>query len=401
MKRGPPFGPALRRMIWPLSPEDFLARCFGRRHFASHGGARRVAPLLDALGARTVTEYLRRRTEKVHVWYETMEREHEVVEVPPADAAGLYRAGLTLYIPDVGELAEWKEALGRQLGFERGGGASLFAARRGGGTRWHFDQLENFTVQLAGTKTWRVARNRQVPLPLENWVTRDPITEPMRVYVPGPLPWDTPPEEVSTVRLRAGSMLYLPRGHWHTAEASSGDSLSVTFLFGPQTWESRLLPGLRDSLISLPAWREHAGELFGDLQDEARARTKIEQRLAELRDAVAALQAEDFLPPAGGRARVGPATALRRNPLAFLSVGPGPRRGTRLVQLSIQEARPRRLELEIEAALEPVCLFVAQTRGRFPATAAAARARRLPFRRVAALLETLCEAGMIRREGRV
>jgi len=403
MKRAPPLGPELRRMIWPLSREEFLRRHFQSRHFVSHAPARRVQPILDALRISSVEDYLRRRDQdlKVQVWYQTREGDYAVVETAPRDALGLYRAGLTVYINAVHELAEWKTILGRQLGYEDAGSPSLFGARRGGGTRWHFDWLENFTVQLQGTKTWRVAPNRQVPLPMENWVTRQAVSDAMRAYVPDALPREAPPEEVETVRLRPGSMLYLPRGYWHTAEASTGDSLSVTFLYPPAAWVTRLLPGLRERLTALPAWREHATELHGDRRDVGKARAKVEVLLAQLREVVGQLRPEDLVPAEAGTApRVGARTRLRRNPLAFLNVGPASEAGTRAVQIEVQSLRPQRFDLEIEPELAPVCLFVVRREASFLASEAAAAARRVPFARAAGLLRVLLEAGVLQQDGK-
>ena len=40
-----------------------------------------------------------------------------------------------------------------------------FASRAGHVTGWHFDFMENFTLQLSGTKTWRLKRSAvDVPL---------------------------------------------------------------------------------------------------------------------------------------------------------------------------------------------------------------------------------------------
>jgi 50S ribosomal protein L16 3-hydroxylase len=320
------------------------------------------------------------------------------VDTKPKDAVGLYRAGLTLYIDRVRELAPWKEALGRQIGFEDVGSPGLFAARRGGGTRWHFDKLENFTVQLQGTKRWRVAPNRQVALPMENWVTRQAVTDPMRVYVPDALPRDTPPEKIETVELRPGSMLYLPRGHWHTAEASSRDSFTVTFLFGSNTWVQRFAPALTDLLTADPEWRDHAMELSGDTRDDGRARAKAAALLARLREMVGELRPEDLVPEECPAPRVGPRLKLRRNPLAFLSVGAAGDEGTRTVTIDLRSLRRDRFEIEIEPELAPLCLFVAGRRGSFLASEAAASTRRVPFTRAARLLRLLLDAGVVQQD---
>ena len=105
-------------MVWPLRPEEFLARYYRRRHFVSHGPAGRVRPLLQALGAESLEQYLVRRREPVQVWYQTHEGDYGVLDASAKDAKWLYRTGLTVFVPEVGELAPWKQRLGAQLGFE-------------------------------------------------------------------------------------------------------------------------------------------------------------------------------------------------------------------------------------------------------------------------------------------
>jgi 50S ribosomal protein L16 3-hydroxylase len=394
-ERVPALGPNLREMVWPLAPDDFLRRYWNQRHFASHGPATRAEPIFRALGVRSIEQYLERRRDDVQIWYQTQERDQVTLAATASEALSLYRAGLTVYVNGVEELRPWKAALGRQLGFEDTGAAALFGARRGAGTPWHFDRLENFTVQLAGEKTWRVAANTQVPHPLKNWVTREPIGEELRTYVTEILPRTAPPGRAETVTLEPGSMLYLPRGYWHTAEASSRESLSVTFLFVPTTWASRLVAALLSQLTALPAWREHTGELLGDRRDDARAREKIAGLLADLRAVVGRMSPEDLVPDEAPPPRITAGTRLARNPLAFLTVE-GLDGGTQLVRITVQAARPGSSTLEIEAALAPVCLFVSRRTGPFLASEAAAAAPRVPFRRVAALLRVLWEAQVLR-----
>jgi len=398
LRRAPPLGPDLRAMVWPLAPEAFLRDYFQSRHFVSHGPAARLKPLMDALRLRTVEDYLARRQEPVQVWYQTREGDYAVADTAAKDALGLYRAGLTVYINQVRELSRWKARLGRQLGFEMMGAPSLFGARRGGGTRWHFDWLENFTVQLQGTKRRRVAPNPQAPLPLENWVTRQRMSDALRLYVPDALPREAPPGPAETVELRPGSLLYLPRGHWHTAEASSGDSLSVTFLYGSTTWGALLAPALRDLLTSGARWREHAAELFGDRRDDRRAREKAAAYLSELRAAVGRLRPEDLVPRPRPRVRLGPGSRLRRNPLAFLHVGFPGAGGTRTVAFQLQALRPEHFDLDLEPGLAPVCLYVARQQGSFLASEAAASAPRVPPARAFGLLRVLLKAGVVQQD---
>jgi len=383
-------------MIWPLGPDEFFRDHWEQRHFVSHGPPSRVEPIFQALGVRSTEAYLERRREPVQIWSQTREGDYITVRMEPPDALSLYRAGLTVYVSDVGQLEPWKAVLGRQLGYEQAGPASLFGARSGAETRWHFDRLENFTVQLSGTKTWRVAPNRHVVKPLHNWVTRQPILEEMRAYVTEVLPRGAPPGPTETFTLEPGSVLYLPRGYWHTVEATSGDSLSVIFLYAATTWVTRVIMALQYQLNALPAWREHTAEVLGDRRDDARARAKVGALLADLRALVNRLTPEDFVPDDVPPPPLTAGSRLSRNPLAFLTVEELDG-GKAKVRISVRTANARSSELEIEAALIPVCLLVRRRADSFLASEAAAAAPKVPFARVADLLRVLWQAQALRR----
>lgn len=77
----------------------------------------------------------------------------------------------------------------------------------------HWDDHDVIVVQLDGTKTWEV-RGTSRPAPMFRDAARN----------------DTAPEEVLWAgELRAGEVLYIPRGHWHHARCLGGHSLHLTF----------------------------------------------------------------------------------------------------------------------------------------------------------------------------
>ncbi|MFE0187304.1 cupin domain-containing protein [Streptomyces sp. NPDC058989] len=83
----------------------------------------------------------------------------------------------------------------------------------------HFDDHDVVVLQLEGAKRWRIHEPTRV--------------DPLRVDVEAPEPPHGQP--VAEIVLRAGDMLYLPRGWWHAVAATEGRSLHLTCGLTPTT----------------------------------------------------------------------------------------------------------------------------------------------------------------------
>jgi 50S ribosomal protein L16 3-hydroxylase len=65
------------------------------------------------------------------------------------------------------------------------------------------------------------------------------------------------PEDALSFELKPGSMLFVPRGSWHSTEAE-GDALALNFTFTAPTWLDLFAAALRSRLALSPEWRETA-----------------------------------------------------------------------------------------------------------------------------------------------
>ncbi|WP_244187729.1 cupin domain-containing protein [Streptomyces regalis] len=147
-----------------------------------------------------------------------------------------------------------------------------WTATEGFGTHW--DDHDVIVVQLEGAKRWRLYGPTRI-----NPLHRD--TE-----APEP-PADEPLEEVV---LRAGDMLYLPRGWWHAVAATEGRSLHLTC--GLQTTTGAdLLGWLSDRLRTSETVRAHL-PVFAQPQDQA---DYLELLRKEVTDALHDSAIADFL----------------------------------------------------------------------------------------------------------
>lgn len=181
-------------------------------------------------------------------------------EIDTSSARTLYRQGCHLAFSDAEQvfpvLRRMLERLRLDLRLPLNcfGRCPIYASPNGVGEALHFDQNANFIVQISGEKIWRVAPNRDVIRPTDRYTTAQPVpSAELRLYGPDVLPVTLPPD-AETVRMKPGSVMFLPRGHWHQTEAV-GHSLSLNFTFDQPTWADLMGPGTRRALLGREQWR--------------------------------------------------------------------------------------------------------------------------------------------------
>ena len=157
----------LAQLVHPLSPAAFLRKHWRKRALAVHGGRQRFAALAnERLHGLSVPRLVADSpSEEVHVWFRTATGANESLKTPDREAAlTCHKAGGSLYFRAPADASELLvTALSQQLGLSFGAlypdGAprsevETFISRAGHVTDWHFDFMENFTLQLKGTKRW-------------------------------------------------------------------------------------------------------------------------------------------------------------------------------------------------------------------------------------------------------
>lgn len=135
----------------------------------------------------------------------------------------------------------------------------------------HYDNHEVFAVHCEGEKLWRIYRNRaDAPL--------DPIlgNEEAQAQIDA-----AKGAVLMEVRMRPGDLLYIPRGFFHDALASSAESLHLTYAVAPHSGRIlfRLLEelGLRDS-----AFRQYLPDARVDRAGLAARIDALADRIGEL-----------------------------------------------------------------------------------------------------------------------
>ncbi len=288
----------LSHLITPVARELFLDEIWPDQPFAVHGPLERLpapftAPILkdfSALSARYRGRVLFGRGKSGP---KSLMADH-------LPAASLFEMGLSLYLPDIEPYlpgaTDFLRGLEADLGLAPGDARiTAWASPSDDGIACHFDAEDVFSIQIAGTKRFHVA---EIPA----------LVNPVGFqYGPGIMPVDDmfaqmrhgfpdPETAVFTeVVMQPGSVLFVPRGHWHRTEAAA-HSLSLTVVISPMTRADAVLRAMRGILLQNPAWRRPS---YG--AGETRGEGDVDALLAGLVDAVRQIDASDLRPGPSGK----------------------------------------------------------------------------------------------------
>jgi ribosomal protein L16 Arg81 hydroxylase len=142
-------------------------------------------------------------------------------DVSPERALELYRAGCTLYMNALSTpaLRQWTQALDTILGLLPGTAQiNAFASLPGRGLSWHWDPQEIFVVQIQGRKLWHVAPNEDLEWPTASGQAGAERRREIRLQLKDPNKVVAKPTRWQSIELQPGSVMFMPRGYWHTTE---------------------------------------------------------------------------------------------------------------------------------------------------------------------------------------
>lgn len=147
------------------------------------------------------------------------------------------------------------------------------------GFKPHWDTHDVFVLQVHGSKTWTLY-DTQVELPL--------VGQSFDEHKPAPGPIS------ATFTLRAGDLLYCPRGLMHSAASSTDTSLHITLGLMGRTWSELLVEAVSKMALEEPALRRnlpvgYAGTEF-DLADAAAGFRQVMMELVSRADFSSALE---------------------------------------------------------------------------------------------------------------
>lgn len=289
---------ALLAMISSENQERFFD-CYHRQQpFVVHGIGKDITALTGLPFLQSLEALLNSWPDVIHAHLPDLRDEASSIETSGRDARKLYDNGMALLFDDINRYSEllshWLGQLRKDLGLSALtiSRCLVYATPNGRGTAAHFDQNINFVLQIHGNKKWKVAANHSVKNPLTRHTLGTPVEAELGSYLCGPLP-ETMPADAQEFELGPGSLLFVPRGSWHSTLAE-GDALALNFTFTAPTWIDLFTAAARGRLSQWEEWRETAGGLSDPAQFK-QATARFDLLLGALKEELAHWNATDIL----------------------------------------------------------------------------------------------------------
>ncbi len=290
----------LAPLVSPLTCEEFMIDAWPKEPLVVHG-------LDESIRALTELDSLQSLDSLLNVWPNLIQAhlpdvsdESSSVDVSPKDARKLFSNKMALLFNNAHTispvLVEWLLKLREDLGLPNSTHARcmIYATPDGRGTAPHFDQNINFVLQLKGVKKWWIAPNFSVENPTQRFTMGQALDPELASYSAETMPSKMPHEHREII-LHSGSMLFVPRGYWHSTEAH-GEALALNFTFSQPTWIDLFTLALRSRLSLSADWRELAdGVTSKNIDTRLLAQQKFDLLLEQLRDDLPQWRAEDIL----------------------------------------------------------------------------------------------------------
>ena len=287
----------LTRLLGARGAKRFLESHWPHDIFVFHGARKRLAGLTDIPELESVESLLRCPADRLMV-----QNDHRtLVCESPDEARELYDWGYQLYWdnirPESASFDAWLRGLEHELGLPRGLiRCNAFACTRECTTvpGFHFDYGEGFTIQVQGKKQWRYLDNRHVRYPDFTYMLGEWVEPDKKHFFERGAPERLPAGE--SIVMKPGSVLFLPRGAWHTT-APLGASLHIDIDVETPTWAKVMLQALERELLRAEHWREPINTHSRTTTEDAKER--LRGLLEELSERVGRLEPGRILKRAG------------------------------------------------------------------------------------------------------
>lgn len=290
--------PGLAALIHPYKTSDFFEAYEKNEPFVVHH-------VEDALGALRDLDFLSSLDSLLNKWPHAIQAhlpdlrdESSSIDTNGSDAKKLFKNGMGLLFNEAHRISPvlqtWLQKIRTDLGvsthtYSR---CLVYATPDGKGTAAHFDQNINFVLQIHGTKIWKLAPNEHLANPLTRHTMGTEPDQEMQGYLEEELPTKMP-KSAKTIELKPGSVLFVPRGYWHSTEAQ-GEALALNFTFTAPTWIDLFTTALKSRLALSPEWRETANGV-SDQKRRDEAEAYLETLLAGLKEDIPHWEASDIL----------------------------------------------------------------------------------------------------------
>ena len=289
---------SLQSLIYPYAASEFFEHYEGNIPLVIHDLGESIRELTALPFLASLETLLASWPKKVDAYLPGIADEDNAIEITTGEALTHFENGRGLLFNDINSISpvleRWLESLKYELGLSSLTYARnlVYATPAGKGTAPHFDQNINFVLQLHGIKKWWVAPNQHVEGPMSRHTIGLPLDPELSSYIKRAMPEQFPDNGTAFI-LKPGSLLFVPRGAWHTTEALT-DALSLNFTFSAPTWIDIVTAALRGRLAQSSEWRETAN-FVTDKERAHEAMEKLDALLADLAQDVPSWNAADIL----------------------------------------------------------------------------------------------------------
>lgn len=288
----------LSALIYPRTPDEFFKAYSQNEPFAVHNLNASVSDLLNLSFFSSLENLLNTWPHLIQAHLPDVKDEASSIDTNSRDAQKLFDNKMGLLFNNAHSISpvlmNWLTQLRRDLGLsaQTHGRCLIYATPAQGGTAPHFDQNINFVLQLSGQKKWWLAQNQHIQNPTVRHTMGLPVDPELKIYLDSEMPTQMPPD-AKVIELKAGSLLFVPRGYWHSTHAEK-ESLSLNFTFTEPTWIDLFTMALKTRLLQSAEWRAST-QGVSDPEMRILAEQKFELLLEALIEDSLTWRAEDIL----------------------------------------------------------------------------------------------------------
>lgn len=171
--------------------------------------------------------------------------------------------GFTIYFRHIEQLFPKLKPILAQIAADTGMPASeftaeIFTSSGESGVPMHCDYDYNLSLLLAGNKTWSFAENKGILNQTSIFMPRgrEQIEPSQLAYRTKAPHLDSMPQSTVSEALVPGSLIFMPRGWWHTTH-STGTCVCVNFVMKGPHWARLFTHALEKELLPNPLWRAY------------------------------------------------------------------------------------------------------------------------------------------------
>lgn len=293
-------------LVHPLSPETFLSDVWPGTFQHFEGSVSRLSELIDQPEFSDIETLVRSPISgSIRADYTRVGKDSEM-DVKPERAVELYHSACTIYLSRLATdtAKRWMRTLDAEFGLIPGTTQiNAFASIAGRGLSWHWDPQEIFIVQVRGRKLWHVAPNEYIDWPTVSGQAGAERRPDIRPQLKDPTRPVERPKQWQTIEMTPGSVLFLPRGYWHTTE-NIDESLHLVLQMKMPSWRDFFVFLFQSApeLYDLD-WRRPTSALqpqnllasgIGELQDRCQALSSFAsiEKMSELAKLFGAIRGE-------------------------------------------------------------------------------------------------------------